>query len=79
MNPSIDLSSLRRPGKFWETHGGELPIASYGAFRHYLWRRHANGLVASGAVVETRVGLLIHPKRFQSWVLTPRSGSADAP
>jgi hypothetical protein len=57
-------AELVRPRDFWREHGDELPIRTYSAFRYYLGRRHVNGLVSSGAVVESPFGLLIRPNRF---------------
>jgi hypothetical protein len=69
---------LRKPSDFWQTHGRELPIRSYVAFRRHLDRRRENGLVQSGAVVESPIGLLIQPAQFERWLLTPRPRSSDA-
>jgi hypothetical protein len=41
------------------------------AFRKRLERRHENGLVASGAVVETSLGVMVDPPRFWDWLLNP--------
>jgi hypothetical protein len=60
---------LRKPGDFWHTHRRELPIRSYGALRYHLERRRENGLVQSGAVIESPIGLLIAPERFEQWLL----------
>jgi hypothetical protein len=42
---------------------------TYSAFRYYLDHRHENGLVASGAIIETAVGLRVVPEKFPGWLL----------
>jgi hypothetical protein len=75
---STPISELRKPSEFLRTHRRELPLKTYAALRYHLDRRHENGLVASGAVIESRVGLLIAPAQFERWLLSPRPRSSDA-
>lgn len=49
---------------------------TYGALRYHLDRRHENGLVECGAVVETSLGLRIDPERFPAWLLSPKQDQA---
>jgi hypothetical protein len=58
------VAELLKPRDFWLEHGTELPLRTYSAFRYYLQKRHTNGLVSSGAVVESPFGLLIRPSRL---------------
>jgi hypothetical protein len=69
METGTHTSVLRKPGEYWQTHGRELPIRSYPAFRYHLTKRHKNGLVESGAVVESPIGLMIVPAQFERWLL----------
>jgi hypothetical protein len=57
-------AELIKPRDFWLEHRAELPLRTYSAFRYYLQKRHENGLVSSGAVVESPFGLLIRPSRL---------------
>ena len=61
------LRRLRRARTFYEQHAHLFP--SYGAFRKQLARRRSNGLLASGVVVESELGLLIDARQFESWLL----------
>lgn len=57
-------AELLRPRDFWLEHSEELPLRTFSAFRYHLEKRHENGLVSSGAVVESPFGLLIRPSRL---------------
>lgn len=46
-------------------------LGSRDAFRKRLERRYQNGLIASGAVVETSLGVMVDPPRFWDWFLNP--------
>lgn len=58
--------SLMRPREFQRRCAEE--FRTLRALRYHITRRHANGLVASGAVVETPIGLRIDPERFEIWM-----------
>jgi hypothetical protein len=62
----IDLNALRRAREFYDEHPHL--FSSYKSFRYWLDHRASNGLIATSAVVETRFGLLIDPKKFASWM-----------
>lgn len=42
------------------------------SIRWHIHRRNQNGLVASGAVVETALGIRIDAERFLDWLLNSR-------
>ena len=58
--------SLMRPSAYQRRRAEE--FRTYSALRHYLTNRHSNGLVESGAVVETPLGLRINPERMDRWL-----------
>jgi len=77
------LSRLRKAfPDFYQEHRNLLGTRD--AFRKRLERRYKNGLVASGAVVETSLGVMVDPPRFWDWLLNPdedwtsKSGSEAA-
>lgn len=47
------------------------------SLRHYVKQRRTNGLLKSGAVLETRIGIFIDPIAFLDW-LFDRSESKAA-
>jgi len=59
--------NLMRPSAFQRRCPEQ--FRSLAALRYHLTRRRANGLVESGAVVETPIGLRINPERFEQWML----------
>lgn len=61
------LPTLVRPRDF-QRRNPEL-FATYAALRYHLDHRRENGLLESGAVVETQLGLRIVPERFPLWLL----------
>jgi len=61
------LSRLRKPSDFQREHTDV--FRTYAALRYHLDRRDCNGLLASGAVVETALGLRIDEERFPVWFL----------
>ena len=63
------VSTLRRPADFWAGHAEQLPLRTYSALRYHLRGRQRNGLISTGAVVESPIGLLIDPERFGHWLL----------
>ncbi len=68
-NQAPDLSQLRKAYCFYEQNPNL--FTSRESFRKKLERRHSNGLIASGAVIESALGLLVDPLRFSSWLLHP--------
>jgi hypothetical protein len=67
------LETLMRPSDFRRAHRSLFNTDS--ALWKHLGRRRENGLLESGAVVETALGLRIDPERFRTWFLnTPRRG-----
>ncbi len=68
------LRRLRKARAYYQEHRHLL--GSPDAWRKRLERRHTNGLLTSGAVVETSLGLMIDPPRFRMWLLTPRHTEA---
>jgi hypothetical protein len=69
------LQRLRRAPEFYQENRNLL--GSRDAFRKRLERRDLNGLAASGAVLETALGLMIDPTRFRQWLFTPNGVSDD--
>ena len=61
------LTNLMRPKEF-QRRNREF-FNTYSALRYYLDRRHENGLIESGAVIETPLGLRIDIERFPAWLL----------
>lgn len=51
---------------------------TYEAIRKRIARRRDNGLLASGAVVETNLGNLVDANKFADWALQPREERGDA-
>ena len=74
---SANVKRLCKAPSFYRRH--ENLFASYAAYRKYLERRHRNGLVAAGAVVETPLGLMIDPPNFCAWLLGSQPRPAQAP
>ncbi len=70
------ISELRKPSEFLRRHRRELPLKTYAALRYHLDRRHQNGLVTSGAVIESPLGLLISPAAFERWIFGLSPGVA---
>jgi hypothetical protein len=66
----FDIRQLVRPAIFFAANRNL--FASYDAFRKQLERRRWNGLAASGAVVDTRLGLMLQPHRYSLWLMQPR-------
>jgi hypothetical protein len=58
---------LRKPSEFQREHTDL--FRTYSALRYYLDRRHENGLLATGAVVETALGLRVDEQRFPVWLM----------
>jgi len=76
LNPkTLHLKRLRRAIPDFYAENRNL-LGSKDAFRKRLERRQANGLAASGAVVETALGLMIDPPKFRAWLLQPRDAEA---
>jgi predicted alpha/beta hydrolase len=73
ITPRANVKRLCKAPSFYRRH--ENLFASYAAYRKYLERRHRNGLLTSGAVVETPLGLMVDPSNFQAWLLG--SGNAE--
>jgi hypothetical protein len=69
------LPNLMRPREF-QRRNPDL-FNTYSAMRYYLDRRHENGLVESGAVVETALGLRINEERFPVWFLGSQSARSS--
>jgi hypothetical protein len=67
-NLARNLKRLRRAFPDFYQENRNL-LGSRDAFRKRLYRRHLNGLEASGAVVPTALGLMIDPPRFREWLL----------
>ena len=67
--PAANVKRLCKAPSFYRRH--ENLFASYAAYRKYLDRRHRNGLITSGAVVETPLGLMVDPLSFRAWLLDP--------
>jgi hypothetical protein len=67
-------AELLKPRDFWLEHSAELPLRTYSAFRYHLEKRHENGLISSGSVVESPFGLLIRPSRLLGDWLNGNSG-----
>jgi hypothetical protein len=67
------LARLKRPADFQRTYPNIFRTDS--ALRYHLSRRHTNGLLAAGAVVETRLGLRIDPPALIDWVFDRRRGA----
>jgi hypothetical protein len=67
---------LRKPLDFWRANRRRLPFNTFSAFKYHLERRHRNGLVESGAVVESPLGNLINPARFDKWLLGETKAAA---
>lgn len=67
--------TLMRPRDFQRRCAEE--FRTLRALRYHLTRRHANGLIAAGAVVETPIGLRIDPERFRVWMFGKSSPSPD--
>jgi hypothetical protein len=67
-------AELVKPRDFWLDHRDEIPLRTFSALRYHLEKRHQNGLISSGAVVESPFGLLIRPTRFLGDWLHGRSG-----
>jgi hypothetical protein len=61
------LPNLVLPQDFQRNHRDL--FRTYTSLRYHLDRRHQNGLLQSGAVVETRLGLRIVPDKFPDWLL----------
>lgn len=45
---------------------------TYESIRKRVMRRHINGLLSCGAVVETAYGNFIDPAKYAEWVMRPR-------
>jgi hypothetical protein len=71
--PGTTVSELRKPTEFLRIHRREIPLKTISALRYHLDRRHENGLVEIGAVIESPLGLLISPRQFEAWILGDRS------
>lgn len=63
----MDLKNLQRPRVFYDEHRNL--FTSYKAFRYRLEARASNGLIKSGAVVDTPFGPLIDPEAFRQFLL----------
>ena len=74
----IPIAELRKPGDFLREHRRELPLKTYSALRYHLDRRHENGLIECGAVIESPLGVLIWPTGFANWILGKHHGRGDA-
>jgi hypothetical protein len=61
------LQALMRPRDFQRRNPDV--FNTYSALRYHLDKRHHNGLVQSGAVVETALGLRINTERFPAWFM----------
>lgn len=57
----VTPSDFQRRNRDW--------FRTYANLRYHLDRRQTNGLLSSGAVVETRLGLRIDPEKFPAWLL----------
>ena len=68
-HPEFDLKRLAKAPAFFRRNRNL--FKTYEAFRKQLERRRSNGLAASGAVVDTALGLMVDPTRFRDWLLTP--------
>jgi hypothetical protein len=66
----FDIKQLVRPASFFVSNRNL--FASYEAFRKQLERRQSNGLASSGAVVDTRLGLMLQPRQYCLWLFQPR-------
>jgi hypothetical protein len=65
------LPNLMRPREFQRRYPDV--FNTYAALRYHLDHRRENGLVESGAVVETALGLRIDGERFPVWFLGSQS------
>ena len=61
---SAKPTELVRPRQFWSEYHEQLPLRTYSSFKYHLQRRNENGLIASGAVVESPSGCFIRPGRL---------------
>jgi hypothetical protein len=62
-----NVNDLIKPGAYHRRT--RRVFKTYSALRYYLDHRAENGLLEAGAVIESPLGLLIDPERFDSWVL----------
>jgi hypothetical protein len=68
-----------KPTDFWEQHRAQLPFKTYSAIKYHLAKRRHNGLLESGAVVESPIGTLINPDRFiGQWLCGKKTPQRDA-
>jgi hypothetical protein len=63
----MNLNELQKPGEFHKRN--PRVFRTYSALRKYLDKRHENGLITSGAVIETPLGLRIDAAKFEAWML----------
>ena len=61
------LPTLMKPRDFQRRNSDV--FNTYSSLRYHLERRHENGLVETGVVVETKLGLRIVPEKFPAWFL----------
>ena len=66
------LHNLMRPREFQRRNPDV--FNTYSALRYHLDRRYSNGLIDSGAVIETKLGMRIDPQRFESWCVGKPTG-----
>ena len=69
------VNDLMKPGEFQRANNRL--FRTYSALRYHLDRRGDNGLLDCGAVVESPLGLLIDPAKFECWLLR-RASTKDA-
>jgi hypothetical protein len=70
--------TLLKPGAFWQLHNKRLPFRTYSAIKYHLERRHRNGLIESGAVVDSPIGTLVNPDIFLGEWLQGKAARREA-
>lgn len=63
----MHIPKLERPREFQRRHADLFPSIS--SLRYHLDKRHENGMLEAGVVLETALGLRIDPERFPAWLL----------
>lgn len=61
------LPKLIKPQEFQRDNSVHFPTLS--ALRFHITHRRENGMLESGAVVESPLGLRIDPERFPEWLM----------
>lgn len=62
----MDAANLMKPREFQRRHRDWFRTES--ALLYHLRKRDENGMVASGLVLETPIGLRIDPEKFPDWL-----------